>query len=193
MGDPARWASPQGARAMGYSPEVNPWSQGLEGTPNAALPKEASAYSGLHQHYQPYVHEGYNSYNIYDDTSIPKGDTERWASESDARSMGWSQDINPWSKPLNGATNAALERSASAYTGLSQQQMIRNFTEKAIEPWVWDKVSEPVRDDYKPATWNSLSYRPSLPPMTIWPASSEFPPILYENTTTMAPVDEPPK
>jgi hypothetical protein len=35
---------------MGYSAEVNPWSQHLDGTPNAALPKEASAYSGLHQH-----------------------------------------------------------------------------------------------------------------------------------------------
>lgn len=71
--------------------------------------------------------------------------------------------------------------------------MIRNFGEAAIGPKVWDGVSEGVREDYKPATWNSLSYRPSLPPMTIWPASSEFPPLLYEDTSKKAPVEETPK
>ena len=45
--------------------------------------------------------------------------------------MGWSPEINPWSKPLDGRTNAALEKEASAYTGLSQQKMIRDFSEKA--------------------------------------------------------------
>jgi hypothetical protein len=107
--------------------------------------------------------------------------------------MGWSPEINPWSKPLDGKTNAALDREASAYTGLSQSKMIRDFPEKAMEPWAFDKVPQTVRDNYKPATWNSLSYRPDLPPMAVWGASSDFAPIYYEDTSKKAPVDEKPK
>lgn len=160
---------------MGWSSEVNPWSQGLDATPDAALPADASAYSGLHQHHgrnsgnvkdiaeshiDPWVYDKVapnvewaayrgrpeqappvdkywapaaspkaltqaryyddriDSYNIYDDTSIPKGETERWASGGGARESGWSEDINPWTKPLAATPDAALERSASAYTGL---------------------------------------------------------------------------
>jgi hypothetical protein len=71
--------------------------------------------------------------------------------------------------------------------------MIRNFGEKAMEPWAFDKVPDAVRANYSPATWNSLSYRPSLPPMSVWGASSDFPPIYYEDVSKKAPVDELPK
>ena len=107
--------------------------------------------------------------------------------------MGWSPQINPWSKPLDRTPDAALRTDSSAYTGLSQQKMIRNFNEKPIPPVVWDKVSDSTRDKYAPVNWASLSYRPSLPPMQVWPASSEFSTIIYKDDTKLKPVEEPSK
>lgn len=90
--------------------------------------------------------------------------------------------------------DAALRSDSSAYTGLSQGQMIRNFNEKPIPPQVWDKVSDSTRQNYAPATWGSLSYRPSQPPMKVWPASSEFSTSIYKDLNAKPlPIDEPPK
>lgn len=66
--------------------------------------------------------------------------------------------------------------------------MIRNFGQEAIHPWAYDKVPEGVRQDYKPATWGSLSYRPELPPMGVWGPSSDFPPLKYDDEK-LAPVE----
>lgn len=71
--------------------------------------------------------------------------------------------------------------------------MIRNFNEKPIPPVVWDKVSDSTREKYGPEKWASLSYRPSLPPMQVWPASSEFSTSIYKDNTKLLPVDEAPK
>lgn len=95
--------------------------------------------------------------------------------------MGWSSKINPWSKPLDKTPDAALGSDSSAYTGLTQQKMIRNFGEAAIPPKAYDGVSDSKREEYGPDKWASLSYRPSLPPMQVWPASSEFSTSIYKD------------
>ena len=72
--------------------------------------------------------------------------------------------------------------------------MIRNFNEKPIPPVVWDKVSDSTRQIYGPETWASLSYRPSLPPMQVWPASSQFSTSIYKDLNSkLQPIDEAPK
>ena len=66
--------------------------------------------------------DGSSPTDTYLDESIPKGQSaEAWASPALARQMGWSSQINPWSKPLDRTPDAALRSDASAYTGLTQQ------------------------------------------------------------------------
>ena len=62
--------------------------------------------------------------------------------------MGWSPQINPWSKPLGRNADAALARDASTYTGLTQQQFIRDFGEMRVPPKAYDGVSDSVREEY---------------------------------------------
>ena len=58
-----------------------------------------------------------------------------------------------------------------------------------VPPKAYDGVSDSVREEYG-QNWASLSYRPSLPPMKVWPASSEFSTSIYKDNDKLLPVDE---
>ena len=65
--------------------------------------------------------DGSSPTDTYYEESIPQGQSaQSWAYEGGARQMGWSPQINPWSKPLGRNADAALARDASTYTGLTQ-------------------------------------------------------------------------
>ena len=48
------------------------------------------------------------------------GNSHYWAVESAARQAGWSNEINPWTKPLTHNNDVNLDKSKTLYTSLNQ-------------------------------------------------------------------------
>jgi hypothetical protein len=48
------------------------------------------------------------------------GNSHYWATNDLARQQGWSNEINPWTKPLTHNNDVNLDKSKTLYTALSQ-------------------------------------------------------------------------